>query len=309
MEKEWKELEEACRLRKEKVIDVRNVSVRTPMGIVENKELVKMTPFFLKNLCNIIGAPYSFFIKCDEDLEQRIMDAFLPKQNEYKFLMVNKELQNLLYSEYPYFSTEQILNVVQMISKKNKVQILEDEKRGLVVINIASEEKERELKAGDVVRRGVTIRSQISSGRQFIFSGPFLLRLVCTNGMIRREDSISLLKFQAKDSEELIRSKLSEDFGEVEFFENLKSLQNKNIEQPGVLISRLAREVSIGRARDIIIDRLATIEPNAFEAVNLLSSYANEVGNLSEMRNLQLAAGTLVSTFARRCQKCGYIIH
>lgn len=158
-------------------------------------------------------------------------------------------------------------------------------------------------RVGDYTHGGIFIESN-----GYVSVSPYLLRLVCTNGMVRN----SVYPDMAKDIQTVksyvsntVSNMIEQSQKDLDIF---VSLDDHTVDNPYAMFVRASREIGLSdRFARRISEVLPSMEKHGesytyYDMLNLVSSLANSTGN----NRYQAIAGNFMDSFRYcRCENCG----
>lgn len=137
-------------------------------------------------LCTRIGAPYSFVRRCSADLQQQIIHEMMPKDESRLFVRYQGSSVRAIFStRYTPVDNIEIMNrMFEMgYNPDTEIQYAFDEQ--IMNLSIPDHLKTFEISKGDVIKPGISI-SNSEVGLCAVHVSAYMLRLVCTNGLIKK---------------------------------------------------------------------------------------------------------------------------
>lgn len=168
----------------------------------------------------------------------------------------------------------------------------------------------------DITRAGLSF-GQNTRSNLTPFVHPYMMRLVCTNGMTVRDAPEFKLDGRGKSVEEVMADlevKAEAAFSEVERqITALDDMRNQSVGDLGQAILRMGREEHLSDR--LITSAIATApvlvedpeDASLFDLVNVLTNLANHPDlekRVGARQALEAAGGSLVSSHAARCPRC-----
>lgn len=162
---------------------------------------------------------------------------------------------------------------------------------------------------GDITRGGVRV-GQNRKANLAPFVQPYLLRLVCTNGLEVPDSGIKVEARKLSEDEILsyFRHEVGRAFdrveGDIRSFYDLKQTRFSDSQRA---MDKIAREAGLPERT---VRELAASFPEddqtMFDVINHITEYANGISNRasSSYRNLQIAGGSKVYDHSQRCENC-----
>lgn len=177
---------------------------------------------------------------------------------------------------------------------------------GRDVIRVMFPDRDKEVKAGDIVSRGVDFRNG-SWGGSAIELTTSLIRLVCTNGMIRDEDGRTGFHFRHVSTSDKIRQRVTDALpkalaGGDEVIDRFHESLNMELEGIGKLFGFLPDEVQVGekeKIRNQLKNELGVpvLNPkdtfSVFHGVNAITAAARDLATERRLL-LEKAAGDIL---------------
>jgi len=258
----------------------------------------------IEDACSLSGVPFRFFNKCDVQLKSQIMDKFFKPETTVNFVISNNIVKFLSVSQYVPF--RDIFSIFAERVKPIGIQYPSIDDPHILNF-ITNENKSATRVKNDVTHIGVTLKMSPSiTHGSLIETGPFLLRLICTNGMLEQEDRLE--RWNSRDfnrgeiesgiERSLVTSKRILD----QFLETEK----QELKDPTFVLHKICTE---GRVREPIqrklLNQVPTLgnKPTLYDVLNMVTSYANTL-KLGDFRRLQFASGSWVAAEATRCPAC-----
>ena len=137
-------------------------------------------------LCTRIGAPYSFIRRCSSDLQQQIIHEMMPKDESRLFVRYQGSSVRAIFSTRytPVDNIEIINRMFEMgYNPDTEIQYAFDEQ--IMNLSIPDNHKTFEVSKGDAIKPGISI-SNSEVGLCAVHVSAYMLRLVCTNGLIKK---------------------------------------------------------------------------------------------------------------------------
>jgi len=132
-----------------------------------------------------LGIPYQYLQKCDTLLQAENLNSWLKKEhNEKLFFRFDGAAVRVIFTpRYTPIDNTQVLNRLYEHGFRDEAKVqysLDDE---FFLLNIPDREKAFQVKKGDEMRPGISIGNS-EVGLSSLTISAFVLRLVCTNGLI-----------------------------------------------------------------------------------------------------------------------------
>lgn len=168
-----------------------------------------------------------------------------------------------------------------------------------------------EVREGDVLNSGVRIQMSPLMLDNPIVS-PWSYRKVCDNGMTRYDDleSVKVIGRDVDTVMEQINNLADKMFGQAESLNrSFASMTNHRIDVFRAIrnmasahrVSRGMREDMFNRAANLPSDR-----QTMYDALNIFTEVARDIGDINQRGNMQALAGTILSEEELRCESCGH---
>jgi len=138
-------------------------------------------------ICNRLGVPIQYLQKCDPLLQAVNLNEWLPKErNDNLFVRFDgNDIRAIFTPRYKPIDNLQVLDRLyeQGYDDDNKIQCsLDDE---FFMLNIPDKEKSFQVRHGDQMEPGISIGNS-EVGMSSLTIAAFVLRLICTNGLISK---------------------------------------------------------------------------------------------------------------------------
>lgn len=155
--------------------------------VLINGEEHRMRPAAQRSICYRLGIPIQYLQKCEPLLQAVNLNEWLPtERNEKLFVRFDgDDVRALFTPRYTPIDNMQVLDRLyeQGYRDDNKIQCsLDDE---FFMLNIPDKEKSFLVRQGDRMEPGISIGNS-EVGLSSLNVAAFVLRLICTNGMISK---------------------------------------------------------------------------------------------------------------------------
>lgn len=174
-------------------------------------------------------------------------------------------------------------------------------------------------KVGDITQGGITITFNRNKGNKLVME-PFSFRLVCSNGMVMKDQELDRVSFRANTVEEIlaqIEGKAEAIMSRMEDRYLQQIARSAEIPVTGD-IYQLARHIGqeygySTRVVDFILEQIPLLPENVttYDVVQLFTMAANHVGFNTRMRLQELGGNLMLdpSTVTDRCDTCEQLLH
>lgn len=264
---------------------------------------------FEKQLCSVARVPYDLYQRSSAGLRTSLVKEFF-KPKKYSVIARRNEADTLIPVGDRFMPILDIFDATVGGIKSPMVQSVTREDQMFEVLAV-SEQIEVQPKKSDAVMGGVRIMmGQFGGMTTRLAMGSFMFRLVCSNGMIRKESNMAyeLRKFDSSANPmDLLRLWTSEILNRVrdEFLPQFAATVGKKVDDPGTMVYALAREAKIpANVTQLLIDQVPLLGPgpDMYDIVNLVTNFAKS--HPKYRVRLQQAAGDGTNPNAMRCPSC-----
>jgi hypothetical protein len=211
------------------------------------------------------------------------------------------EFQN---PEHPWIAPDELYDtVVETVPNILGLKDIEITPRDLKMRFVTDINAEPPKRVGDVSHSGIVV-----SWDSKLAVAPYVLHLVCTNGMCREESVVQRVS-DIREVREYLRNALTVGARDGErLLGQFIDLDNHVVAHPEQVINRLARTARLGdRHVRRLIESLPSLpdDATAYDFTDLLTSYARD--NEDIRARLETGAGTMTASFTgtHRCSHCG----
>ena len=155
-------------------------------NIIINGEVFPVNPRAQSMIANRLRIPHNYLKRCSPSIQARNLNHHIDKQKEDREFFVRfdgEEVRAIFTQRYKPMDNVEVLNQLEMfgIGPNTKVQSQVDS--NFLSISIPNEEQTFNIARGDLVTPGISIcNSEV--GVSSLRISAFLLRLLCTNGMV-----------------------------------------------------------------------------------------------------------------------------
>lgn len=171
----------------DEMIPVKDVSFHNLSSIQIGDQSHPLQNIAARQISTRLGVPYSYLERCDPDLQANNLNKWLPKERN-KDLFVRFEANTVRAIFTPRYVPLDNVEVLQQVNESYQpntdVQCHLDD--GLMLLNIPDVTRDFEIGKRDRHLPGISI-SNSEVGLASFSLAAFILRLVCTNGMVLGE--------------------------------------------------------------------------------------------------------------------------
>ena len=253
--------------------------------------------------------PILFLKRCDDDMQTMLLNHFFEKMS-YSFPSI--VLQNSNVVSFVGAGTE-LLDISGVVGTVfNSVPSADVDRvildQNWINLYVSTPERQEAVVKGDVINGGALLRFSPYAGKPEIM--PYLLRLVCTNGLTKVETSTRFTASYGRDLYEWIAEKLpiacESVFDEVKIYRRMRGVRmNGNTSSfLSHAIGSLPNSVQ-QTIRDLVMDeRPETL----YDMMNLITYYASHEVEDPSMISMLMATGGEISAHYDICPSCHRIM-
>jgi hypothetical protein len=287
------------------------------------KQSWPLTDGALSALCEGINAPSHYVPRLDLDLRAAVLQRGIEhaaERTKTRLRTRNGRLLGLVRGDLLQLGGAEVVQAVAEAIPSDRVSVhrlgVTDDR---VTVELVSTEIQDEVAVGDVVKAGLSISHSLA-GDETTRVEPYVLRLVCDNGLTHRECverrgmRVRRLPADMSGARDLQLDQINrlaaaawETLGAK--LQALRALRSERVEVEALLSrsllrARLPRTRLLGRLRQAW--RIEGAENTAWGAVNCLSRVATHDEEVSdaERRTLSSLAGLLAFRGIHQCPKC-----
>ncbi len=279
------------------------------------------------DFCQYGKVPSKFFYKCNPELRDDIFSEFFDSDTPIKVVSNENQIERLLGEDQPFISPRDLFAEAQSKIKAKHAQIFVDEKRGHIIFNLITDiSKEPPKREGDISQCGIhveisrpVVRAQPQAkmlGQEIRISS-YILRMVCTNGLLSSDDEDGYLASGSNDRE--VFSNYLNHVGrcinaaENRFLPEFVNGVETPIHDPAYTVHRILRDSSLSFRQSVehkILERVPSLgeETTMYDLVNMITSIANEFKQYDITKKLQQATGRWINITKDRCAHCQKIL-
>ena len=279
-----------------------------------------LTDGAFSNLCEILGAPCRYLMRCPPDLREANVNTWVRTEIEGKrpldgwgFYSQESVIQTFSRLNFVHTSSRSVFDMLMEVVDGGMLDVLDTYvTSGGVEFKIVTS-REIEARVGDITRAGLSIRH---SDRELLpFSvEPFMYRLVCVNGVVVPECT-GLRRYRSGDEGDAL-GKMREHVSEV--YSSLQDQMsayadkiNRPVEDRDSVLNTIFRERYIPQAIRSLVRDSWEQDPGdtEYHLLNAFSRAANsESVSGAWRRQLQRVAGTLAADPLHRCPRCYHAV-
>lgn len=274
-------------------------------------DLFESTPSFEFKLCEMIKVPQGLYRRCSDSLKGQILAEFASGEDRFGVVVRKDKADALIRSQDLFIPA---LSVVDKI-----VEVMGDKatfgqiglNKGVFDLEVLSSEVTAEPRKGDISRGGVAVRFGQFEGINYRVSvGSFIYRLVCQNGLMRRESENHFVLKRLRLQEEALNQIGMLVTQTVESVQNLymkeyaESVNVPVIDSTSIL-RVIAKEMGVpAELVEGLLDLIPTLpeKPTYYDLTNLVTTYANQ--HEWARRRLLYTGGRIVDQSVVRCSAC-----
>ena len=267
----------------------------------------------LETCCKAFKVPYDFFLRCDEALKKSIIERFFKTDDDLNFVISNDKIRYVTISEF--FPIRDLLAQFTKTLKFNPIDKVQNLRNNdpYIFNFVTGENKSIARNKNDITHMGVScVVDNTFNGNQ-VDIGPFLFRLVCTNGMIATESDLrAVCSKQGAKFLDGIDERLNAAMNKSRVLLNHFIETDKDkVKDPAFIIHSICKDGKVNsRLRSNLLSKVPALgnEPTVYEVINLVTSYANSLIDIDELRGLDRAAGDWIKELANRCPTCKHVL-
>lgn len=298
-----------------------DVVVKSAEGSIRiGKREVRSTTNGLVAIAAFVGVPKPLVTRIDSDLTDYLMNAMLQRTPADAVIRVTDECITAVRE--PGAKNIEPRNIVDVATRVLTADARVDNyfsDSSSFGLDVVVHDKSKigvhgDPKVGDITKAGLRFRQNVIQNLVPNVS-PYMMRLVCTNGM---EVADASLKVDARGNtvEEVLKhleAAAERAFSRVERdIKHFYDMRNEMVENPERSLARMSYERGLSdRMRMHLTDRVpamldASGSASMFDIVNLITNTANDPAITREgaRRDLQLFGGSLITLHTERCRTC-----
>lgn len=283
--------------------------VFTPLNVTFSKRATS-------KLCLQVQVPGKFYQKCNPETRQAILKQALQLPTKVKVTLSGNVITNVMDADAVYHPPVKVFDTsVEAIQKynyplKGVMDFWSDESHS--VFNFITDKADHPVnRVGELTHAGVGVFYNDSSYPGAAIGldvASYLYTLVCTNGLV----SPQRFNFAVQHTNGDFSSKLQDTVGKALSFTNtflhqFIKLDEQQLTNPAEFLTRLVGDSGLGR-RELpsLIELLAALpeKATAYDIVNLVTSYANELDPRKRSRLQELGGHLTTAVHEHRCQSC-----
>jgi hypothetical protein len=257
-----------------------------------------LRPAAQQSIANRLGIPIQYLRRCPEDIQQLNMNYWIEKEKneELFFRFDGDDVRAIFTPRYIPTDNFEVLERLKTLdySLEDEVQCsLDDE---FMMLNIPDGKQMYNIN-GDRMKPGISI-SNSEVGLASLSIAAFVLRLVCTNGMISKtEVSASYRHISAKILGEFpqVLSNVSYELGKQH--DQFRLSVESKVENPESTVSSFNRQFQLNKEEKEAVDWALPIEwgYTMFSVINIYTKAAHHEGLSAENRyKLQKVGGMIL---------------
>lgn len=252
-----------------------------------------------------LRVPYQYLARCDADLQAQNLNYWVEKQKENGsdlFVRFDGDAVRAVFSKrYVPIDNMQIVNEMALLGVSNDAEVQFYMDSHFMMLNIPSPDKKFALLKKDEMMPGVSV-SNSEVGLASFSVAAFMLRLICTNGMVSRQN-------MEKSSYRHVSQKVLQNLPTIleDATSNLDLLQHSmkgalkvKIEEPEEMLLTLNDQYLLGENQRQAVDWALSQEKGNNSLFDLIQIYtkASQFETLStqDRFRLQEVGGEILST-------------
>lgn len=268
----------------------------------EGRTLTQDAEALLGKTC---GYNSKFFKTTTQNVRKAIFQDYVKDQNhELQLVEKGSVIEKVMSKDAVYIPLNQICEVIVGVEKESAYQFIKMDDSTYTISNITIQKKA--VAKDDILQAGIMFKVKYGNGTDISF-GPYIYRLVCTNGMLSPDYNLQSL--ECSSSEDF---KKQLDFHYSKYLNSATrgmdifgGLLNKKVEDVGQYVHGWARSNKVsGNFEKQILDLTPTLEnPTEYNILNLITSYAN-TRKAKDWYSLISQAGSRVFEPKEICKCC-----
>ena len=199
-------------------------------------------------ISNRLGVPYSYLRKCPEDVQAYNLNHWIKKErNEELFLRFDdQEVRAVFTPRYVPVDNVAVMEKLQKLGFGPETQVQCRMDGNFMMLNIPDHRKEFVVTEKDKMRPGISIGNS-ETGIASLSIAAFILRLVCTNGLISKTDTTSSYRHVSSgilDKFPQIMGQLSREIGQRQ--QQLQFSLESRVDNPETTMMAFNRQFALG---------------------------------------------------------------
>jgi hypothetical protein len=298
IEKVYERVCSMARFHEDRYIPVDDVSFNDLTSVNLGSETHRLRPIAQQSIAYRLGIPINYLRKCPSEIQQLNMNHWIKHETNENLLFRfdGDEIRAIFTPRYIPTDNLEILDRLLSLGFKPETKVqcsLDDE---FMLVSIPDDEKTFAINR-DKMTPGISI-SNSEVGLASLSIAVFVLRLVCTNGMISKTDvSASYRHVSSKILKEFpeVLTHISGELGKQKDQFKL-SLQSK-VENPELTIQSFNRQFELGKAEQEAVQWALPLEYGftMFSVINVFTKASQyEVLSAESRYTLQKVGGTVL---------------
>jgi len=200
-------------------------------------------------ISNRLGVPYSYLRKCPEDVQAYNLNHWIKKErnDELFFRFDGQEVRAVFTPRYVPVDNVTVMEKLDNLGFGPETKVQSRMDGNFIMLNIPDPGKEFAIQAKDKMRPGISIGNS-ETGIASLSIAAFILRLVCTNGLISRTDNKSSYRHISSgilDKFPEVMAMLSQEIGQQQQQQFQFSLESK-VDNPESTMMSFNRQFALG---------------------------------------------------------------
>jgi len=229
-------------------VPVHDISFDNLQTVNIGSETHRLKPVAQREIANRLGVPYSYLRKCPEDVQAYNLNHWIKKEKneELFFRFDGRDVRAVFTPRYVPVDNVTVMERLDTLGfgPETKVQCRLD--GNFMMLNIPDPGKEFVITANDKMRPGISIGNS-ETGIASLSIAAFILRLVCTNGLISKTATTSSFRHVSTDILDRFPEAMISLAGELERQQQqLKFSLASRVENPESTITFFNRQFGLG---------------------------------------------------------------
>ncbi len=208
LQKVWDKVDAMSKNCVDALIPVPEISFLNMENVIISGKSHPLRNIAQRSICYRLGVPQQYLRKCPEDVQAYNLNHWIAKEknNEMFFRFDGEDVRAVFTPKYSPVDNFEVLNQLDQLGYTPETEVQCQIDGEMMMLNIPDPSGEFVVMGNDRMRPGLSI-SNSEVGLAALCISAFILRLVCTNGMITKESH--------DNSYRHISSKILERFPEV----------------------------------------------------------------------------------------------
>lgn len=257
LEDVYRQVEERSHRLHDELVPVRDIQFDSAGCLQIGHQQHTLAPVAARSISTRLGVPYQYLERCPAQLQAENLNHWLrsEKNKELFFRFDGDEVRAIFTPRYVPIDNLEILQTLFQIGLRPNIAVQVHFDAGMLVLNIPDPQKAFDLPGNDRLMPGLSIANS-EVGLSSLSVSAYLLRLVCTNGLIARENigSTSHRHISEKTLRQLPAILTQVHLSCDQQQHRLKISRETPVEDPVATIAAFNRQFQLGRNEREAVD-------------------------------------------------------